>query len=301
MAQEAEMDAQAGRPLDDLEAVQETDFMFYLNGCHVSFPRIYDFGIRSGNYCMLLEYNCAHSLDYFIAKAKIQFDHELVRHISRQLVEACECLRQYNVVHCDIAPRNVLIMPLTGNIKLIDFGKMRWSGTRFGMPNDMPLGTWAPEVRHAPMTCKADIYSVAVTIYMVAFSGKVPFHFTRDPDNENFLGFPDGAPFTMADFLTRTMCRQVVTRLSAEQALRHPFISAPVGPFNVDILMQVPYEFTEPKPENEKFIGQYSTKFVQVLEALIAKRKQSISQFARSYNLQQPFTSPKSSMTNLEQ
>ena len=252
------MDARAGRPLDDLEAVKETDFMFYLNGCHTFFPKIYDFGIKSGDYCMLLEYNCAHSLDYFISKTKIQFDHELVRHISKQLVEACEYLANYNVVHCDIAPRNVLIMPLTGNIKLIDFGKMRWSGTRFGMPKDAPLGT-----------C--------------------------------FLGFPDGAPFTMTDFLTRTMCRQVVTRLSAEQALRHPFISAPVGPFNVDILMQVPYEFTEPKPENEKFIGQYSTKFVQVLEALIAKRKQGISQFARSYSLQQPFTSPQSSMTNLEQ
>jgi serine/threonine protein kinase len=84
------------------------------------------------------------------------------------------------VVHRDVKPQNMLILPETGELKIMDFGIARVStvadsgltsaGTVMGTPDYMP----PEQAQGRPADSRADLYSLAVVLFEV-FTGRLPF------------------------------------------------------------------------------------------------------------------------------
>ena len=86
-------------------------------------------------------------------------------------------------MHRDIKPQNMLILPETGDLKIMDFGIARVSevkgeavraspsaGTVMGTPDYMP----PEQAQGQPADFRSDIYSLGVVLFEI-FTGQLPF------------------------------------------------------------------------------------------------------------------------------
>jgi hypothetical protein len=94
-----------------------------------------------------------------------------------QVLEGLNAAWSRRVVHRDIKPANLMVTP-SGRVKIMDFGvakdlelaTLAGSSGIIGTPAYM-----APEqLRGQPLDCRADLYSLGITLYLMA-SGRLPF------------------------------------------------------------------------------------------------------------------------------
>jgi serine/threonine-protein kinase len=106
--------------------------------------------------------------------------------IAKQMCQGLEAAHHQGVVHRDIKPQNMLILPETGELKIMDFGIARVSdvkagqtpstsglttaGTVMGTPDYIP----PEQAQGAPADYRSDIYSLGVVLFEV-FTGRLPF------------------------------------------------------------------------------------------------------------------------------
>jgi serine/threonine-protein kinase len=105
--------------------------------------------------------------------------------IAKQMCQGLDAAHRQGVVHRDIKPQNMLILPETGELKIMDFGIARaakvkegegasgltTAGTVMGTPDYIP----PEQAQGAPADFRSDIYSLGVVLYEV-FTGKLPFN-----------------------------------------------------------------------------------------------------------------------------
>jgi serine/threonine-protein kinase len=88
----------------------------------------------------------------------------------RQVAEAVKAVHEAGFIHRDICPRNIMIEPINGTLKLIDFGltvpakpPFMQPGNRTGTPNYM-----APElVKRQATDQRLDVFAFGVTAYEI--------------------------------------------------------------------------------------------------------------------------------------
>jgi len=102
--------------------------------------------------------------------------------IAKQMCHGLGAAHEGGVVHRDIKPQNMLILPETGELKIMDFGISRVSsveagtsglttaGTVMGTPDYMP----PEQAQGRPADFRSDLYSLAVVFFEI-FTGKLPF------------------------------------------------------------------------------------------------------------------------------
>ena len=95
-----------------------------------------------------------------------------------QLTSALFYAHQHNIIHRDIKPQNIYVMP-DGTIKLGDFGIAQADGIDDGLtkPSEIvgSVHYLAPEISQGkPATIQSDIYAAGVTFYEL-LTGHVPF------------------------------------------------------------------------------------------------------------------------------
>jgi serine/threonine-protein kinase len=104
--------------------------------------------------------------------------------IAKQVCQGLEAAHAGGVVHRDVKPQNMLILPESGDVKIMDFGIARVSevergesdpaltmaGTVMGTPDYM-----SPEqASGTPADFRSDIYSLGVVLFEM-FTGRLPF------------------------------------------------------------------------------------------------------------------------------
>ncbi len=102
--------------------------------------------------------------------------------IAKQMCHGLGAAHEGGVVHRDIKPQNMLILPETAELKIMDFGISRVSsvepnagglttaGTVMGTPDYMP----PEQAQGRPADFRSDLYSLAVVLFE-AFTGRLPF------------------------------------------------------------------------------------------------------------------------------
>ena len=146
--------------------------------------RTHDFGETDGTPYISMEYLEGVTLkDLIASKGALPIGVGL--RIAKQMCQGLEAAHAQGVVHRDIKPQNMLILPETGDLKIMDFGIARVSemkagtgrrsglttaGTVMGTPDYMP----PEQAQGSPADFRSDIYSLAVVLYEV-FTGRLPF------------------------------------------------------------------------------------------------------------------------------
>ena len=156
--------------------------------------------------------------------------------IIKSLLEAVKYLHGHGIVHRDIKPENVLFESNEEDspVRLIDFGLSRIH--REGdAPMSNPVGTsyyMSPELLQRQYDRSTDVWSIGIIAYIL-LCGYPPFNGGSDPQIHDSIrrgGFrfsgpgwkevSDGAK----DFIKCLLRRDPRERLTAEEALQHPWI-----------------------------------------------------------------------------
>jgi len=150
-----------------------------------------------------------------------------------QVLEGVKYMHSHGVVHRDLKPENLLCAN-EHSIKIADFGLSKDTETGFlqtacGTPSYV-----APEVLSGkPYNSEVDIWSIGVITY-VLLCGATPFYdavqsalFKRIMAADYKFHSPewDDVSHNAKDFVSKMLVVNPANRLSAEQALQHPWIS----------------------------------------------------------------------------
>lgn len=169
---------------------------------------------------------------------KVTLSEKETRSIMRALLEAVEYLHSLNIVHRDLKPENVLLDD-QGHIKLSDFGFSVQLGPKeklrelCGTP-----GYLAPEIlkcsmdeTHEGYGKEVDLWACGVILFTL-LAGSPPFWHRKQllmlrmiMDGRYQFSSPewDDRSDTVKDLISRLLVLDPTIRLTAEQALAHPF------------------------------------------------------------------------------
>ncbi|ELP93490.1 protein kinase domain containing protein, partial [Entamoeba invadens IP1] len=84
--------------------------------------KMIDYFLYQGHVCIVSELLSVNLYDMLRSNKNVGMGLTFNRHVLRQLLEALHGLTTMNIIHCDVKTENVLLVPNTSDIKLIDFG-----------------------------------------------------------------------------------------------------------------------------------------------------------------------------------
>ena len=155
--------------------------------------------------------------------------------IIKSLLEAVAYLHDNGIVHRDIKPENILFQTdQEDDIKLIDFGLAR-RHDKGDAPMSNPVGTsyyMSPELLRGKYDKSCDVWSVGVVTYIL-LSGYPPFNgnsdsVIQDAARKGKLHFSGNSWICKSDdamdFITCLLTKDPRKRLTAKQALCHPWL-----------------------------------------------------------------------------
>ena len=150
------------------------------------------------------------SLDNLLEVHSVSLAHKLS--IIRQIASAMEALTMSDIVHCDLAIRNVLVFafdeskPADVQVKIGDFGLSisRYYQTHAYRQGDIvPMRWMAPEtIKKRKWSEKSDVWAFGVTVWELLTNGEIPYCFIgsneevgkRVCDGSLRLEMPDACP-----------------------------------------------------------------------------------------------------------
>jgi HAMP domain-containing protein/predicted Ser/Thr protein kinase len=199
---------------------------------HRNVLRTHDFGEAAGTPYISMEYLEGVTLkDLISSKGALPIGVGL--RIAKQMCQGLEAAHAQGVVHRDIKPQNMLILPETGDLKIMDFGIARVSdmkagnaagasglttaGTVMGTPDYIP----PEQAQGSPADFRSDIYSLSVVLYEV-FTGRLPF--TADTIMKVVLAHIRNAPpppRTVNDHIPSELEAVILRGLQKEPAARY--------------------------------------------------------------------------------
>ena len=238
----------------------EIHILYNLN--HPSIIRLKAAFANKQHVMMILEYaRGGELLDHIYQQDS--YDEEEAMKLIKDLLNAVAYLHSKRVVHRDIKPENILFFDENATImKLSDFGlsgilkENSLLSTCAGTPSFM-----APEIiKNKGYGCECDMWSIGVLTYFL-LSGNLPFNSTSPfklyqtivsgeyEYGDEFNVISDEAK----DFINQCIVVNPKERLSAKEALRHPWISE-VGGVKQRSMEQGPHEKVELPSVKQKVI-----------------------------------------------
>lgn len=147
------------------------------NLSHPNIVTVHDFGLHTEQLFIVMEFVPGTDLKA-IFKQRGRLEIGEVVSLLRQACEGIGYAHKAGLVHCDVKPQNLLVMP-DGRLKVVDFGIARALATI--VPEEQSEVVWgspkyfSPEqARGRNPTPASDVYSLGVVLYE-ALTGIVPF------------------------------------------------------------------------------------------------------------------------------
>eukprot|EP00300_Choanocystis_sp_HF-7_P025700 c2780_g1_i2.p1 GENE.c2780_g1_i2~~c2780_g1_i2.p1 ORF type:complete len:339 (-),score=78.46 c2780_g1_i2:102-1118(-) len=216
--------------LAEVEVLQQMD--------HESIVKVFEVVYTPKHFVIVMELLRGGELfDRIVARE--YYSEQDARVFCRQLLDAIAYMHDRNVVHRDLKPENIIYATEDANspFKITDFGfaevmKDKKLTASCGTPEYV-----APEILLGkPYTQTVDLWSFGVIVYIL-LSGYPPF-FSEDGGDEALFKkiescdwddkFTDsawtGVSATAKDFIRRLLVKSTVTRMTAHQALQHPWL-----------------------------------------------------------------------------
>ncbi|XP_040294585.1 myosin light chain kinase, smooth muscle-like isoform X3 [Bufo bufo] len=188
-----------------------------------------------GSVILVLEYIAGGEL--FERIVADDFEHTEITSIEymSQILSGVGYMHQQSIVHLDLKPENIVcVSKINTKVKIIDFGLAR--KLEPGVPTKVLQGTAefvAPEViAYEPVGFTTDMWSLGVICYIL-LSGDSPFQ--GDNDTETLQNITSGTwefdeetdavlSDSAKDFIRRLLQKNMKSRLTAKQAIGHPWI-----------------------------------------------------------------------------
>ncbi|KAL3622301.1 Cyclin-dependent kinase 4 [Castilleja foliolosa] len=226
---------------------REVKILKSLSG-HKHLVRFYDACEDANNVYIIMELcEGGELLDKILAKGG-KYTEEEAKLIIVQILSVVSFCHLQGVVHRDLKPENFLFSSRSedADMKLIDFGLSDFTRTDERL-NDIVGSAYyvAPEVLHRSYSVEADIWSIGVITYIL-LCGSRPFWartesgifravLRADPNFED-LPWPSISPHAK-DFVRRLLNKDYRKRMTAAQALTHPWLRSESHPIPLDILV----------------------------------------------------------------
>ncbi|AES82700.1 putative, Phosphoenolpyruvate carboxykinase (ATP) CAMK-CDPK family [Medicago truncatula] len=220
-------------PTDIKCFVKESKIMKHLSP-HPNILKIFD-SFEDTDFSFIVLELCQPNYDLLERILKGPVSEQQAATYMKNLLEAIVHCHKHGIAHKDIKPDNILF-DFNGNIKLADFGSAEWL-FEGGKKRNECVGTFhymAPEVilgkEHD--STKVDVWSCGVTLYVMLCAIE-PFHGETPCDTfkailKTNLRFPMTTFISMStpatDLIKKMICRDPSKRISAEEALMHPWI-----------------------------------------------------------------------------
>ena len=149
---------------------------------------VHDFFAANGTAYIVTEFLDGISLKRYVQKkgGRISADEALA--ILRPVMESLEKVHNLSILHRDISPDNILITKYN-QVKLIDFGAARLTGTDGTLPSVVLKQGFAPEEQYRPggeQGAWTDVYALGVTIYYCV-TGKLPPESTKRLEHDDLV------------------------------------------------------------------------------------------------------------------
>lgn len=227
---------------------KEVDIMKSLN--HPNIIKFLDYDVLNNTFIILMEkayngclfsriealHNQANQRKRNCEKFNRNFEMELIaRSFTKQILEGLKYLHEKNIVHLDIKGKNIVFCD-TG-LKIIDFGLAENVEDLKKEKSTEIKGTiqyLAPDLLFYKYSTKCDIWSLGCTVIEM-ITGHAPFHdFVNDQGEYKFLSELKNANIHPkipriskegVDFLEKCFQRDPEKRSSAEELLKHDFIT----------------------------------------------------------------------------
>ena len=185
----------------------------------------------SGTY-LVMEFVKGESLDHYERSDNLLPINSLLS-IIEQVAKALQYAARMNIVHRDVKPANIILMP-NGTAKLTDFG-CAVPTSKLGYVVAGSLAYMSPEqLEGEPLDQRADIYSLGAVLYRLLTS-KYTFEADNNFDARNaILNFPitpiekyrKGLPRDLVAVIERAMDKDLTRRYADWDAFIHDFGNA---------------------------------------------------------------------------
>ncbi|GAV66796.1 Pkinase domain-containing protein [Cephalotus follicularis] len=160
------------------------------------------------------------------------YSEQRAANIFKDVMQVIKYCHDMGVVHRDVKPENILLTP-SGKLKLADFGlAMRISNgqTLSGLAGSPAYV--APEVLSGNYSEKVDIWSAGVLLHallaaVLPFQGDsldAVFEAIKNVKLDFHSGLWESVSKPARDLMSRMLTRDVSARITADEALRHPWI-----------------------------------------------------------------------------
>lgn len=166
-------------------------------------------------------------------------------HISAQLCEAIGAAHVKGIVHRDVKPENIIVLPRHGDpdfVKVLDFGiaRLLWDEQSHMTQSGVIFGTAryiSPEGAAGEFTdARSDVYSIGVLIYQLMtgvtpFDGKSPVSMLMKHVNEpapdlRTMGHGHSVPTAIADVVMRSLAKNPDARYDTASAFGEALAAA---------------------------------------------------------------------------
>ena len=188
-----------------------------------------------------------------------KWSEENIQVFVRQVTQGLEYLHQNNIFHRDIKPENVLFDSKQSTYKICDFGvSVRASNSDFSTSKTAGTPTYFPPELCSENPAKlapADMWALGISVYRLLL-GFFPYVGSSIPhlmetitkhefDWSHIQGTVHCSP-SLISLLQGLLEKDPSKRLTASQALEHPFLAAPIN--SSEESFQSPQEPSELRP-----------------------------------------------------